>query len=71
MTGIIDGTGTLGSAVGQLIIGMTQRQWGWYNGYLLVVAFSISATIIPIMGIAFREVKELLQIRKLKKAMDL
>jgi MFS transporter, OPA family, solute carrier family 37 (glycerol-3-phosphate transporter), member 3 len=25
VTGIIDGTGTLGSAVGQLIIGMTQR----------------------------------------------
>ena len=63
VTGIIDGTGTLGSAVGQFIIGVTQRKWGWYNGYLLVVAIDISATILPIIGVAFREIKELLKIR--------
>ena len=56
VTGIIDGTGTLGSAAGQYIIGVTQAKWSWQNGYLLVVAIVSSATIIPIVGIAIREV---------------
>jgi OPA family glycerol-3-phosphate transporter-like MFS transporter 3 len=63
VTGIIDGTGTLGSAAGQFIIGVTQAQWGWQNGYLLVVAIVTSATIIPIVGIAIKEVKEVFRIR--------
>jgi hypothetical protein len=29
VTGIIDGTGTLGSAAGQYMIGATQAKWGW------------------------------------------
>ena len=64
MTGIIDGTGTLGSAAGQYIIGLTQKTWGWSNGYLLIVAIVTSTTIIPILGIAVKEVREILQIRK-------
>ena len=59
MTGIIDGTGTLGSGFGQLIIGMTQKHYGWYNGYLLVVAITITATSLPLFMIGMRELKEL------------
>ena len=29
VTGIIDGTGTLGTAAGQFIVGITQEKWGW------------------------------------------
>jgi hypothetical protein len=42
---------------------LTELKWGWYDGYLLVVAIDISATIIPIVGIAIREMKELRQIK--------
>jgi MFS transporter, OPA family, solute carrier family 37 (glycerol-3-phosphate transporter), member 3 len=59
VTGIIDGTGTLGSGFGQLIIGMTQKHYGWYNGYLLVVAITITVTSLPLFMIGIREVKEL------------
>jgi sugar phosphate permease len=62
VTGIIDGTGTLGSGFGQLIIGMTQKHYGWYNGYLLVVAITITVTSLPLFMIAIREVKELKKI---------
>lgn len=59
VTGIIDGTGTIGSGVGQLIIGITQKKFGWQNGYLLVVAITVTATAFPLFMIAIREVKEL------------
>ena len=52
VTGIIDGTGTVGSALGQLIIGQTQAIWGWYNGYWLVISIVVSCTLIPIFKIA-------------------
>jgi OPA family glycerol-3-phosphate transporter-like MFS transporter 3 len=29
VTGIIDGTGTMGTAAGQLIVGVTQPKFGW------------------------------------------
>jgi len=69
VTGIIDGTGTLGSAAGQFIVSITQKKWGWYNGFLLVIAIDISVTIIPIMRIVFEEFKELKKIKESKKAM--
>ena len=29
VTGILDGSGTMGTAFGQLIVGITQKEWGW------------------------------------------
>lgn len=59
VTGIIDGTGTMGAAVGQLIVSYTSPKYGWQNGYLLVIAIDISLTLLPVLKIFFKEVKEL------------
>ena len=71
VTGIIDGTGTMGAAVGQLIISFTQQGSEWRYGYFLVVAIDISITIIPVAIILTREVKELVRIKTARKAMGL
>lgn len=71
VTGIIDGTGTMGTAAGQLIVGVTQPHYGWQNGYLLVIAIDISVTIVPILKIVWEEFKELHVIKESAKAMGL
>jgi MFS transporter, OPA family, solute carrier family 37 (glycerol-3-phosphate transporter), member 3 len=71
VTGIIDGTGTLGSAIGQFIVGVTQKKYGWYNGYLLVVAITVSVTALPILKIAYDEIRELRKIRYAEKVLGL
>ena len=71
VTGIIDGTGTMGTAVGQLIVSETQKAYGWQDGYLLVIAVDISLTLVPILRIVYDEFKELIMIRIGKKAMGL
>lgn len=70
VTGIIDGTGTMGSAVGQLIVSETLK-YGWQDGYLLVIAINISLTLIPILRIVYDEFKELYMIKVGKQAMGL
>ena len=64
VTGIIDGLGSLGTAVGQFIIGHTVTEFGWKNGYLLIISFVILCTIWP-MGIMLKkEIKQIIQIRQ-------
>jgi hypothetical protein len=50
---------------------LTQKKWGWYNGYLLIIAIDISVTIIPILKIVYEEFKELKMIKESKKAMGI
>ena len=38
VTGIIDGSGSVGSAIGQFVVGVTETAYGWRYGYLLLVA---------------------------------
>jgi OPA family glycerol-3-phosphate transporter-like MFS transporter 3 len=38
VTGIIDGTGTIGAGIGQLILSGTYNKWGWQYGYLGLVS---------------------------------
>ena len=38
VTGIIDGSGSVGSSVGQFVVGATVTAYGWRYGYLLLVA---------------------------------
>ncbi|CDW80091.1 sugar phosphate exchanger 3 [Stylonychia lemnae] len=72
VTGIIDGSGTLGTAVGQFIIGFTQKSLGWQNGYWLVISIDISLTVIPLVLICIKEFNELKLIKvgveKLRKS---
>ena len=53
VTGIIDGTGSMGSALGQLIVGVTKDAWGWQWGYLLIVSMDINMTMIPVVIIMY------------------
>lgn len=71
VTGIIDGTGTLGSAAGQYIVGVTQAAWGWSKGYWLIIAIDCCITVIPIMKIVYDEYKEIVKIKKSKIAMGI
>jgi MFS transporter, OPA family, solute carrier family 37 (glycerol-3-phosphate transporter), member 3 len=71
VTGIIDGTGTLGSAAGQFIVGITQANYGWQNGYWLIIAIDCTITVIPILKIVYEEFKEIVKIKKSKLAMGL
>ena len=71
VTGIIDGTGSLGSAVGQFIIGFTQRSYSWYNGYWLVTAIDISVTTIPLVKICYDEFHELRLIKKAVRKLEI
>ena len=54
VTGIIDGMGSLGTAIGQFIIGHSVTSWGWKNGYLMIISFVIALTLIP-MGKMMRK----------------
>ena len=68
------GTGTLGSAVGQLIIGYTvgsNSERNWQYGYLLVIAIDISVTLLPILRIVYSEFLELKKIRATKNAVNM
>ena len=71
VTGIIDGTGSLGTAVGLFILSFTVDPLGWQNGYLLVVAIDITITAFPILKIVYEEYKELKIISKSKKALGM
>lgn len=54
--GIIDGSGALGSAIGQLIIGETQKAYGYLYGMWMVVSIDISITIIPVLIILLKDI---------------
>lgn len=53
VTGIIDGTGSMGSALGQLIVGQTSMAFGWQWGYLLVISADVSMTMVPVGSILY------------------
>ena len=56
VTGIIDGLGSLGTAIGQAIIGFTISSFGWQYGYLLIISISILSTLIPLSKVLLREI---------------
>jgi sugar phosphate permease len=58
ITGIIDGTGSAGSAIGQLIVGYTLPHLSWRKGYLGVISVDISICIVPVAIILMKEISE-------------
>ena len=58
ITGIIDGTGSAGSAIGQLIVGATYTTYGWRSGYLAVISCDISLCVVPVVVILIQELRE-------------
>lgn len=66
ITGIIDGIGTAGSGVGQLVLGILIDKFSWENGYLLTIAVVITSASIPLFFILLRELREIGEIRAIQ-----
>ena len=66
ITGIIDGIGTAGSGVGQLVLGVLIDKFSWENGYLLIIAVVITSASIPLFFILLREIREIGEIRAIQ-----
>ena len=67
VTGIIDGMGSVGAAIGQFIVGWTQTAWGWRYGYILLTAVMQTMTLVPLGLILIDEIKQIREIRRKKK----
>jgi sugar phosphate permease len=59
ITGIIDGMGTVGSGMGQLMLGILIENFGWRYGYFLPITCAIGLTLIPIIKIFVKEKNEI------------
>ena len=66
VAGIIDGSGSLGAAIGQLIIGWVVSHRGW-DAFMMVIAIDISFTTVPLSKIVVEECIEIYKIVKDKK----
>ena len=65
VSGIVDGTGSLGAALGQLGIGYLQALgWHWVFAILAIFVFLSSLPLIPM---AYKEMKEIKEIRLRKR----
>ena len=67
VTGIIDGIGTSGSGVGQVILGKTIQSFGWFYGYILFIAILITMAAVPMSRVLVREINEIRIIRRQKR----
>lgn len=65
--GIIDGTGTLGSAVGQVSVIRAVNAYGWASGYWLFLAVELSVGLIPCGILSYMELKALWILRQQTK----
>ena len=63
VTGIIDGLGSLGTSVGQLVVGFTTTYWKWRYGYLLVITLVCFSTILPLASRVRKDLNEIKEIR--------
>ena len=66
MAGIIDGSGSLGAAIGQLIIGWVVSQHGW-DAFMMVIAIDITITTIPLSKVVVEECIEIYRILRDRK----
>ena len=62
ITGIIDGTGSLGAAVGQFIIGwMSEQSW---QGVFILMTIMVFLSGIPLIGVLIRDIKDIKLLRE-------
>ncbi len=64
VVGIIDGTGSLGAALGQMAIGVTEQMYGW-NAVFKLMSGMVFLSAIPLLKSVRREIGEILTLRKL------
>ena len=70
ITGIIDACGNTGAGLGQVLLGATIQAYGWYAGYLLVLAFAFTASLVPLAPVFWREMVEIRQLRRANYAIN-
>jgi MFS transporter, OPA family, solute carrier family 37 (glycerol-3-phosphate transporter), member 3 len=63
VAGIIDGSGSLGAAIGQIIIGVVVSHAGW-DKFMLIISIDITLTVIPLIKIVVEELIEVYHIIK-------
>lgn len=59
MTGIIDGLGSLGTAIGSLVLGITLESYGWKYGFLMIIATVMVLTLVPLCRIFIKDIKDI------------
>jgi MFS transporter, OPA family, solute carrier family 37 (glycerol-3-phosphate transporter), member 3 len=67
VTGIIDGSGSLGAAIAHFTIGLGRDHFGWQLGYLLPISMACTASIIPIAVVLKTEIQEIRKIKNEKR----
>ena len=65
MTGIIDGTGSLGAAIGQIIIGEVQEK-SW-NGVFIILSCTVFVSAMVLVRSLFKEIGEIRALSKKAK----
>ncbi|PKU38858.1 sugar phosphate exchanger 3 [Limosa lapponica baueri] len=65
VTGIVDGTGSIGAAVGQYLVSLIQENLGWMWVFYFFILMT-SSTILFISPLIVREIKLLLHERRLR-----
>lgn len=58
ITGIIDGTGAVGSSSFQVITGATFQAFGWREGFFLVIAIVSLIPIVCLSILLYQEIRE-------------
>jgi len=59
ITGIVDGSGSAGAAIGQLVIAYLQATQGWSTAFR-AMALMVALSAIPLFKLAWQETMELL-----------
>ncbi|KAH0617012.1 hypothetical protein JD844_028572 [Phrynosoma platyrhinos] len=66
VTGIVDGTGSIGAAVGQYLVSLIQENLGWMWDFYFFILM-ISLTVLFITPLIVKEVNMLLESRRLRR----
>ena len=71
VSGIIDGTGSVGSAIGQFVIGWLQSKT--WKGVFIMLDCLVLCAVFPLLGVFCRDVREIRRLcreRSKDKTMD-
>nr|XP_060632828.1 sugar phosphate exchanger 3 [Anolis sagrei ordinatus] len=66
VTGIVDGTGSIGAALGQYLVSLIQENLGWMWDFYFFILM-ISLTVVFITPLLVKEVSMLLEARRLRR----
>ncbi|XP_058047233.1 sugar phosphate exchanger 3 [Ahaetulla prasina] len=67
VTGIVDGTGSIGAAVGQYLVSLIQERLGWMQVFYFFILMT-SLTVVFIMPLIVKETNMLLNQRRLRRS---